>query len=170
MRTPSQENGALQRPRTPVNIGLRHMRLPSEPVLNRRLTTQVGKPVIMLEVIPVDSGETLHVTFKSQSGGWRQGLWMAVDGELEVAGQRADQFEIWTDTAPPTFDVSVLRTADGRLRLYNIWDSGRGQRRESQSATSGMLKETTSSRTTYRCNDIGVDPNFDKLVFEIDRS
>jgi hypothetical protein len=123
----------------------------------------------MLEVVPVVPNETLRITFTSRSGDWRQGIWMAVDGELEVAGQRASQFEIWTDTAPPASDVQVVRTTDGLLRLYNIWDSGRGHRRESQSATSGMLKETADRTTTYRCNDIGTLPKFDKLVFEVRR-
>jgi hypothetical protein len=145
------------------------MRLPSKTVLNIQLTAQLGKPVVMLDVVPVAAGERLHITFASQSGEWRQGIWIAVDGELEIAGQRADQMEIWTDTVPPAFNVEVVRTTDGLLRLYNIWDSGRGRRRESQSATSGMLKETIDRTTTYRCNDIGTLPNFDKIVFEIRR-
>jgi|ERR1700674_5846208 hypothetical protein len=145
------------------------MRLPSEPVLNGQLTKQVETPVVMLDVIPVRPGETLRITFKSQTGDWRQGIWMGVDGQLSVGGHRADQVEIWTDTAPPSFDVEVLRSTDGLLRLYNIWDSGRGRRRESQSATSGMLKETNHGSTTYRCNDVGSQPAFDKLVFEVER-
>ena len=96
------------------------MRLPSKTVLNSQLTAQLGKPVVMLDVVPVAAGETLHVTFASQSGDWRQGIWMAVDGELEIAGQRAGQMELWTDTAPRAFDVKVLRTTDGRLRLYKL--------------------------------------------------
>lgn len=143
--------------------------LPTEPVLNRELTREFGKPVVKLEVLPIAAGETLKVRFSGTSGGWRQGIWLGVDGELEVAGARGDQFEIWTDTAPPTFDVRVLSTTDGLLRLYNIWDSGRGRRRESQSATSGMLKEQTDGTTIYRANDIGRQPKFDKLVFELTR-
>lgn len=145
------------------------MSLPSEPVLNLELSAKIGKPVLKLEVLPVHSGETLRITFKGQSGDWRQGLWMGVEGELEIAGVRADQVEVWTDTAPPMFDVKVVRAEDGRLRLYNIWDSGRGRRRESQSATSGMLKEQSDGSTTYRCNDIGRQPKFDKLVFAVSR-
>lgn len=145
------------------------MRLPSEPVLNRELTAETGRPVVKLEVLPVTAGEVFRVTFKGQSGDWRQGIWMGVDGELEVVGLRADQMELWTDTAPRTFEVKVLRAEDGLLRLYNIWDSGRGRRRESQSATSGMLKEPNGGSTTYRCNDIGRQPKFDKLIFEVSK-
>ena len=145
------------------------MRPPSEVVLNSQLTAELGKPVLKIDVIQVSPGDTFSIAFKSQSGDWRQGIWLAVVGEIEIAGERAAQLTLWTDTAPSQFDVTVLRTEDGLLRLYNLWDSGRGYRRESQSATSGMLKETSGAVTTYRCNDIGVKPTFDKLVFEVRR-
>jgi len=145
------------------------MKLPSEPVLNRELSSEVGQPVVKLEVIPITDGETLKVTFKGESGEWRQGIWLGVEGELEVAGTRADQLEIWTDTASASFEVKVIRTDDGLLRLCNIWDAGRGRRRESQSETSGMLKEQKDRTTVYRANDIGRQPKFDKLVFEVSR-
>lgn len=143
---------------------------PLEPVLNHELTSEIGKPVVMLDVIPVVAGETLRVRFKGTSGKWRQGIWLGVDGELDIGGTRADQVEIWTDTAPRSFDVKVLKTRDGLLRLHNIWDSGRGRRRESQSATSGMLKETRKGTLLYRANDIGWQPKFDKLIFEVSRA
>jgi hypothetical protein len=143
------------------------MKLPSVPVLNAELTAAVGKPVVKFEIVPISDGKTLKVAFKSVSGDWRQGIWLGVEGELEIAGTRGAQFRLWTDTAPASFDVRVIRTTDGLLRLYNIWDSGRGKRRESQSATSGMLKEEMQGLTIYRCNDIGLEPKFDKLVFEL---
>jgi hypothetical protein len=142
--------------------------LPPQAVLNRDLSAAVGQDVIKVEVVEVAAGDELQVSFKEQHSQWRQGIWLAVDGELEVAGIRADQIELWTDTAPATVDVRVAASGDGLLRLYNIWDSGRGRRRESQSATSGMLKEAaTADRTVYRCNDIGRDPLFNKFVFEL---
>lgn len=145
------------------------MALPSEPVLNHELTVETGRPVVMLDVVPVAVGERLRVSFRATSGKWRQGIWLGVDGELDIGGTRADQVEIWTDTAPASFDVVVLKTADGLLRLHNIWDSGRGRHRESQGATSGMLKDAKEGSTVYRANDIGSQPKFDKLVFELRR-
>jgi len=141
--------------------------LPSQPVPNREMTLEVGRPVIKVDVLPVSSGEILGLTFMSQSGAWRQGIWLGVDGELQIAGVTADQIEVWTDTAPRSFEVKVLRAEDGLLRLYNIWDSGRGRKRESQSATSGMLKEQIDGVAIYRCNDIGREPKFDKLIFQL---
>jgi hypothetical protein len=137
--------------------------------MNKELTQELGRSVLKPEVTPVTAGETLTIRFQSASGEWRQGIWLAVNGELALNGARGDQLEIWADTAPREFKVKVLRNEDGLLRLYNIWDSRRGRRRESQSATSGMLKEVGNGTTIYRANDIGHQPNFDKLVFELKR-
>ncbi len=38
---------------------------------------------------------------------------------------------------------------------------------ESQSHTSGMLREQTAIGTRYRCSDIDPDPSFEALVFSI---
>jgi hypothetical protein len=143
-------------------------KLLAQQVVNSQLSSEVGKQVIMIEVLPVRSGTRLNVTFSSQSGTWREGLWLAIDGALEIAGTQADQFELWTDTAPRSFDVDVVESRDGLLRLFNIWDSGRGKKHESQSFTFGMLKEERPDGTlVYRCNDIGRSPQFDKLIFEL---
>ena len=123
----------------------------------------------MIDVIHVGAGETLAITFKGQSGGWRQGIWLAVVGQMQIAGVAGDQMTLWTDTAPSKVDVNVIRSEDGLLRIYNIWDSARGLRQESQSATSGMLKQANGDVVTYRCNDIGFHPTFEKLIFEIRR-
>ena len=80
--------------------------------------------------------------------------------------QFAPSMDLWVDTAPPEV-VAHCMTADGNLSVYNIWDSGRGRGRESQAHSSGMLVEDLPDGRRYRCNDIGFDTNFDKLVFRI---
>jgi hypothetical protein len=145
-------------------------KLPAHPVLNSELTAASGHDVLQIEVVRVATGDELQVAFIDQNSEWRQGVWLAVDGEMEVAGARARQLELWTDAAPATVSLRIVSATDGLLRLYNIWDSGRGRRMESQSATSGMIKESPSPGTTiYRCNDIGRNPAFNKLVFELRR-
>ena len=60
--------------------------------------------------------------------------------------------------------MSVVAT-DGWLRLYNIWDSGRGLGPfESQSYTSGMLVTRQGDWLRYGCADIDA-PQFDRLTF-----
>ena len=71
---------------------------------------------------------------------------------------------------PPIVDVVVLSSDDGLLRIYNIWDSGRGLGPyESQSATSGMIRETIDGGFRYRCSAIASDPAFDQLIFTATR-
>lgn len=131
--------------------------------LNASLTT-AEREVWKVEALPCHSGETFRLTFEDSADRWRQGVWVATDGTLRANGEEAAQFVFWQDTAPPSVRLEVLAT-DGLLRLYNVWDSGRGRSRESQSATSGMLREAVKDGYRYRCNDIGNDPSFTSLTF-----
>ena len=144
------------------------MRLPfAQPVLNEDLATP-DRPVWRIEVLPISAGQVVRVEFIEASGEWRQGVWLATEGSLECNGSAASQLVLWEDTSPRVVDVTVHET-DGRLRLYNIWDSGRGfGDHESQSATAGMVKRVRDDGAfVYACNDIGVDPDFTKLTFAI---
>ena len=93
-------------------------------------------------------------------------MWLRTDRGLLVNDQFGPSVELWVDTAPPEV-VAHCMTGDGNLSVYNIWDSGRGRGRESQGHSSGMLVEDLPDGRRYRCNDIGFDTNFDKLVFRI---
>ncbi len=54
----------------------------------------------------------------------------------------------------------------GTAVIYNIWDSGEGK--ESQSYTSGMMIDTSVAGVRrYSCNDIGSEPDFSNLIFEL---
>lgn len=144
------------------------MPLPSAPAPNPALSGPDGEDVLMLDVLPIDDGDELTITFEHVGSDWRQGVWLATEGALELNGVRSSQLVLWQDTAPSTVQVRVVE-GDGKLRLYNIWDSGRGiSDHESQSATSGMVVEAAADGARrYRCNDIGYDPVFDKLVFTL---
>lgn len=144
------------------------MPLPNTPVSNPALSGPNGEDVLMVDVLPTTDGAELRITFEHVGSDWRQGVWLATEGELEVNGVRSSQLVLWQDTAPSTVRVRVVE-GDGKLRLYNVWDSGRGiSDHESQSATSGMLVEAAADGARrYRCNDIGYDPAFDSLVFTL---
>ncbi len=144
------------------------MPLPSKKLPNQNLTGPAGEPVIMLDIVEVREGDELTIAFEESNSDWRQGVWLATSGKLEANEVSASQFTLWKDTAPTSVRVRVLAT-DGLLRLYNVWDSGRGIRdHESQSATSGMvIEDLPDGGRRYRCNDIGWEPKFDKLVFTV---
>jgi len=153
----------------PRNSALR--RYLSRPVLNSALTKDCGRDVLLVEVLPVADGQRWSLRFEHVDPRWPAGVWFAVDGELLVGGARSPQMVIWTHAAPPVLEIEIVSAADGLLRLYNIWDSGRGIKpHESQAATSGMLKrERDDGCLEYRCNDFGLEPKFDRLLFVLCR-
>ena len=126
--------------------------------------TTPDRDVWLIDALPCRPGDTFSLTFVDAAERWRQGVWLATDGVLRVAEVEAPQFVLWRDTAPQTVLVRVA-TTDGLLRLYNVWDSGRGLGVESQKATTGMLREEVAGGYRYRCNDIGNDPDFTSLTF-----
>lgn len=140
------------------------MMLASERVLSSTLTNAERGDVVKIEVLPISAGDVVVVRFLGGLSTWRQGVLLATEGLLAVEGEVSPQVVLWTDTAPDEVSVTAMQT-DGLLRLYNVWDSGRGLGPfESQSATSGMLV----SGGTYRCSDIASDPAFDRLSFSIE--
>ena len=123
----------------------------------------------MIERLPVAPGDRFLLEFIRVSSPWRQGLWLATDGQLAVGGFVDSQHVIWTDSADPLLELTVLETTGG-LVFYNVWDSGRGRRGESQSATSGMVvADRGDGVLEYGCTDIGLPPDFSKLVFRLTR-
>ena len=130
--------------------------------------TTPDRVVWKIEAVPCSAAGEFLLVFEAVSARWRQGVWLATDGLLRVGDSESPQIVLWQDTAPATVHLQVVST-DGLLRLYNVWDSGRGRTVESQSATSGMLREKIPTGWRYRCSDIAPHPTFDALVFRLDR-
>lgn len=126
------------------------------------------KDVVMWDILSVHNGEKIKVVFESASSPWRQGVWLQTDRGLIVNRTHCKSVELWIDTAPQEVILECL-TDDGFLSVYNIWDSGRGYGAESQKLSSGMLVEEAPDSRRYRCNDIGFETDFDRLVFRIER-
>jgi len=144
-------------------------RIPKGRHLNSSLSAELGQEVVQFESLPLAAGDHLTLSFEETNSDWRQGVWLGTEGELRILNQRDDQFVLWTDSVPPDVEIVCERT-DGELRFYNVWDSGRGHGRESQSATSGMLvEELPDGGLRYRCNDIGLNPRFEELAFVVRR-
>lgn len=122
-----------------------------------------------MDVLPLEAGGSYALDFVAVRSPWRQGVWLGTTGELEINGQRSSQFVLWSDSAPHTVTITCRSTDTGRLTVYNVWDSRRGySEMESQSATSGMLREDLEDGSVqYRCQDISVKPVFDRLTFRL---
>lgn len=122
--------------------------------------------VVMIDVFEINDGDLLMLTFESTSSPWRQGVWLKTDEYLVINQMQCPSVQLWQDTASAEVLIEC-HTSDKRLHLYNIWDRGNGH--ESQSWTSGMLVEELPNGRRYRCNDIGFDTDFAKLIFRIER-
>ena len=139
---------------------------PSERILSKSFR-DAGRPdIVKWDVFPVRDGERIVLTFEGAKAGDRHGVSLMTDIDLEVNGAHCRIASLWHDTSPAVVDMAV-HTADGRLHVYNIWDSGTG--RNSQAWTSGMLVEELPNGRRYRCNDIGLAGAFDSVVFRLER-
>lgn len=122
--------------------------------------------VVLWDVFPVTDGETLQLTFESKNSEWLQGVRLACDQGIEIEGKSYKGIRLWYEDSPTQIKFKC-HTKNGLLSVYNIWDRGGGP--DSGAATSGMLVEDIASGRRYKCNDIGFEPAFDKLIFRIER-
>jgi hypothetical protein len=140
--------------------------LGKERIYNAEFAKRGMQSVVQWDVLPVLDNQTISVVFESINSQWRQGIWLRTDRGLEVESEVHPSIRLWYDTAPKEVFCRCL-TSDGCLSVYNIWDHGDGRR--SQAWSSGMLIEELPNGRRYRCNDVGFDTRFDKLVIRIER-
>jgi hypothetical protein len=138
--------------------------MPIAPTRNDAFKERGLDNVVKIAVYPLAT-ENIVVTFESVVPGNRQGVWFKTDLGIWVNDQLCPSVELWHDTAPASVKCRCLST-DGHLFLYNIWE--RAGVRSSLAESSGMLIEELPSGRRYRCNDIGWNTAFDKLVFRVE--
>lgn len=128
------------------------------------------REVVLIESVECSEGDRFLLTFESVDPRWRQGVWLAVEGILTVGDATTSQVVLWRDTAPDQVQLEVTSTGDGLLRLYDVWDSGRGLGPwESQSHASGLIAEAVeggSDTTAVTSTQIRA---FDSVVFTLRR-
>ena len=135
------------------------------PTLNESLSAELGCEVVKLDALRIADGQRIRLTFEGVASPWRQGVRVATEGTLQANDVRAPQLDLWSDTAPAPVEV-VCESSDGLLRIYNVSQSWSPRGVRSQSHTSGMLVESLPDGSRrYRCNDIGVAPDFSRLSF-----
>ena len=139
--------------------------LPIDRVMSKAFKERGRDDVVKMDVFAVGDGDLLKLTFEMVSSPWRQGVWLKTDKGVTINGEDCISARIWHDTAGAQVFIKC-RSGDGRLHLYNIWDRGKGP--ESQAWSSGMVTEEISYGRRYRCNDIGFDCDFSKLVFTVE--
>lgn len=127
--------------------------------------------VVHWEVLNIKSEQEFCLKFISTNSKYRQGIRLAIDvgeGYIEINNIRSKELYLWEDTAPQRVHVKCV-SEEGLLSVYNVFDLGkeRGGRR-SQVDSCGMLVEYKENTIVYKCNDMGFQSDFDKLIFEIE--
>jgi len=139
-------------------------------IYNTAFAERGRSDVIKWEAIPVGDGEVLTLHFESVASPWRQGVWLRTDRGITINGQTAPSMVLWQDTASAVV-LFTCHCTNGFLSFYNVWYSAKtATEMESPSYSSGMLAEELPDGLRYRCNDIGFDTQFQKLVFSIRRT
>jgi len=136
-------------------------------VYNPEFAARGMADVVWWDIFPVQDGEIIRVTFESVNSELPQGLWLRTDRGLDINGQHCKSAALWHETAP-TDVLCKCHTSDGNLSVYNMFIDATGVQMD-QAASSGMLVEELPCGRRYRCNDIGFDTAFDKLVFRVER-
>ena len=94
-----------------------------------------------------------------------------VDYELTyyVNDIESKSINLWMDECPNGVVIECYSDR-GLLSLYNIFEKldAWGKGKYSQTAYSGMILERRDNIYLYKCNDTGIETDFDKLVFEIE--
>lgn len=127
--------------------------------------------VVQWEVLNIKNEQEFHLKFVSTNSKYRQGIRLAIDagdGYIEINNIRSKELYLWEDTAQKCVLVKCI-SEEGVLSIYNVFDLGkeRGGRR-SQMDSCGMLVERKENTIVYKCNDVGFQSDFDKLIFEIE--
>jgi len=124
------------------------------------------REVVAVDIFSVHDQEKIILTFEAKNSAWRQGVRLSCDDGLAVNRRHGASMLIWCEAIPQQVPIQCF-TTNGLLVVYNIWDRGRGM--DSMAHTSGMLLEDVAHGRRYRCNDIGLETDFNKLIFRIER-
>jgi hypothetical protein len=126
--------------------------------------------VVLWDVQNIKDEQLIKVKFVSKTSSHRQGLWLRTDKGIvvpEISSEVFPSLTLWEDTAPNEI-ICKCFSKDGNLNVYNVWDKGKGK--QSQLYTSGMLiEEQVDGVLIYKCNDYGLDTDFDDLIFSIEK-
>jgi len=136
----------------------------NERIYNQAFTDR--NDVVLWDVFPIVNEQYLKISFEEKNSDWAQGIWLMCDLNIETAGKISKSINLWYETAPLVVYIKCY-TKNNLLSVYNIWDRGLG--RKSQSHSSGMLVTEIPNGRHFKCNDIGFNTNFDKLIFRIEK-
>ena len=145
---------------------MQKVRLPLTRVMSKAFQERGRDDVTQIDVFPITYPASLRLVFLAKNSPWNQGVFLLTDESILVNGHESSATRIWYEGAPSEVPVTA-KSSNGVMHVYNVWDRGFGS--NSLSWSSGMLIQDIPNGRLYRCNDIGFEGSFDKLVFKIER-
>lgn len=118
--------------------------------------------------LAVNQGDTLRMRFLRSTERPVQGIGVKGDKcELRVAGTTAKNLGLWTDTAPSTLELEVVKAKpEARVILVNQWrDERHGSTMYHLNNAAMELVRQPDGSILARCSDGWGEPDFNDLVF-----
>lgn len=135
------------------------------------------KDVVRWEVLNIKQDQEFILTFISTNSKYRQGVRLAIDvgeGYIEINDVKSTEVWLWENEIPQEIHVRCVST-EGLLSVYNAFyieqdkkSRGRPWGKQSGDDSCGMLIESHRNKIVFKCNDVGFESNFDKLIFQIE--
>lgn len=129
-----------------------------------------GRTVWAIYDLPVAAGRG-RIHFDSVAGERAQGIALASTGSpLEVNGATANDFRLWSDTAPESIEFAVHdRSRLPYFRVWNVWRTRHGAE-DAWTGNFGMWVEQRGTSYRFHCSDGLGDVDFADLAFRIEFS
>jgi hypothetical protein len=127
-----------------------------------------GAPLFSMWPLDLDGPTRLTVAWDSYVRHPVQGLLLKTrEGRLAVAGESSKSLVLWTDTAPPSVEVTCTPARQTmRIWLHNCWrdDSGGVM---SSLGSAAMRVEEQDGGVIIRASDLTSPPDFNDLIVRI---
>jgi hypothetical protein len=71
--------------------------LPGESIISKAFRDSGRPGIVKWEVLPVQDGDRIRLTFESVNGEGRHGVWLKTDLGVDVNGVKAPNVDLWAD-------------------------------------------------------------------------
>lgn len=134
--------------------------------------TYDGRDIYWTYHIPVRKGDEVVLRLRHFVRQPVQGIAIDCDNcTARIGGISGNAFQIWTDTAPETVPVQILRAKAGaRLAVFNVWRGDQGQLMLYRLNNAAIdVRPGQADVVVLHCSDGYGPPDFDDLVVEVVR-
>jgi hypothetical protein len=132
-----------------------------------------GRTIHWTYYVPVEQGDVVRFSFQAFAASPVQGLSIDCDACTgRIFNSVADKFSVWSDTAPPFFDLQVVEAKrDSRFAIFNVWsDHTHSPMIYRQNDAGIYVVEEAPGRARLNCSDGYGPADFSDLVVIVERN